>query len=306
MSNYAVSICKERGIIRTETVYIWNSFGWKTIDASLATRDLTSHGAVHGFAVCAACIFVLQMINYYPWIKYIGFQVFNWRIYAMSIADAIKKSVLEKFQANTMTTTSIVVTLGLAIALGLFIYFVYRINARSGLYNRGFNKSLATLPVITAAIMLAMGSNLTISLGMVGALSIVRFRNAVKDPADLTYLFWSISIGIVVGAGLFELAILLSLAVAVLVSALDLLPVFRCPCVLVVSGTDMNVEKELMLQAKSCSKTVMVRSRNITKRGVEWILELQTRNEADLVQKVSGVENITSVHLLTHSGEVRF
>ena len=113
----------------------------------------------------------------------------------MSFSDIIKKSVLDKFQTADLSTTTISVTLGMAILLGLFIYFVYRMNSRSGFYNRDFNKSLATLPVITAAIMLAMGSNLTISLGMVGALSIVRFRNAIKDPADLTYLFWSISLG---------------------------------------------------------------------------------------------------------------
>lgn len=89
----------------------------------------------------------------------------------MSFSDIIKNSVLEKFQAGDLTTTTVVLTLAIAVAAGLFIYLVYRLNSRSGFYNRDFNKSLATLPVITAGIMLAMGSNLTISLGMVGALS---------------------------------------------------------------------------------------------------------------------------------------
>ena len=146
----------------------------------------------------------------------------------MSFSDIIKNSVLEKFQAGDLTTTTVVLTLAIAVAAGLFIYLVYRLNSRSGFYNRDFNKSLATLPVITAGIMLAMGSNLTISLGMVGALSIVRFRNAVKDAADLTYLFWSISAGIVIGAGLFELAFWLSLVVAVLTTFLDLLGLEGC------------------------------------------------------------------------------
>lgn len=224
----------------------------------------------------------------------------------MSFTDVIKNSVLEQFQAGDISPASIAVTLGMAILLGLFLYFVYRLNTRSGFYNRGFNKSLAILPVITAAIMLAMGSNLTISLGMVGALSIVRFRNAVKDPVDLTYLFWSISIGIVVGAGLFELALILSLAAAVLVFALDLLPLFRAPCLLVVSGEDIDIEGDLIACAKKHSKSVKIRSRNIGKRGAEWIFEMRIRGEAELVQQIAAIEKVTSVHLMTHDGDVRF
>lgn len=224
----------------------------------------------------------------------------------MNFADVIKKSVLEQFQAADLTTTSIAVTLGLAIVLGLFVYWIYRINTKSGFYNRGFNKSLATLPVITAAIMLAMGSNLTISLGMVGALSIVRFRNAVKEPSDLTYLFWSISLGIIVGAGLFKLAVIVSLAVAVLVSLLDLLPGLRTPCLLVVSATTQDAEKELIACVKEFAKGVKVRSRNISKNGAEWIVEMQTRKEVVMLRKVSGIEGVTSVHMMTHDGQMRF
>lgn len=224
----------------------------------------------------------------------------------MSFTDVLKKSVLEKFQASDMTTTSIAVTLGMAILLGVFIYFVYRISTKSGFYNRDFNKSLAALPVVTAAIMLAMGSNITISLGMVGALSIVRFRNAVKNPIDLTYLFWSISIGIVVGSGLFELAVLLSLAITALLFALDLLPTFRAPCLLVVSGEDIAIESELIAIAKKYSRSVAIRSRNVSKRGVEWIFEMRIRNEESLVQKIATLEKVSSVHLMTHDGDVRF
>lgn len=224
----------------------------------------------------------------------------------MSFTDLFKKSALEKFQTGNLTTTSMVITLAMAILIGLFIYFIYRINSKSGFYNRSFNKSLATLPLITAAIMLAMSCNLTISLGMVGALSIVRFRNAIKDPADLTYLFWSIASGIVIGANLFKLALFLSLAVAVLVSFLDLLPAFRAPCVLVVSGKDIGTEKELTACIKEFSKSSKIRSRNVTPRGVEWIYEMQTSKEADLVETITTISGVNSVHLLTHDGDVRF
>lgn len=223
----------------------------------------------------------------------------------MSITDIIKKSVLEKFQASDLSTTTIAVTLGMAILLGLFIYFIYRFHSKSGFYSRGFNKTLAILPLITAAIMLAMGSNLTISLGMVGALSIVRFRNAVKEPVDLMYLFWSISIGIIAGAGLFELAVLLSLAAAVLVFGLDMLPSLKAPILLIVSGGSIASEPELLACAKAYSKTAKIRSRNMTKHGVEWIVELQARNESELVQKIAGIDSIQSVQLMTHDGDIR-
>lgn len=224
----------------------------------------------------------------------------------MTFQDIIKKTVLESFQAGDLSTSTMVLTLFMALVMGGFIYFIYRTNSKSGFYNRGFNKTLALLPVITSAIMLAMGSSLTISLGMVGALSIVRFRNAVKDPVDLTYLFWSISVGIVTGAGLFELAIILSIIVAIAVNALDLIPVFSAPSILVVSGEKVDIESDMMAVMKEFSKNVKVRSRSINSKGVEWIFEMKVVDESALVSKIAAMESVTSVHLMTHDGEVRF
>lgn len=224
----------------------------------------------------------------------------------MGFKDIIKNSVLEGFVASDLTTLDIAIVLGVSVLLGLYIYFLYRVTSKSGFYNRGFNKSLAVLPVITAAIMLAMQSNLVISLGMVGALSIVRFRNAVKDPADLTFLFWSISMGIIVGAGLFELAVILSLFITVLVWGLDLLPVLRMPCLLVVSAVAETDEKALLACIKDFCPKAKVRSRNISQRGMEWIIELQVKDGAGLVQRVSGFMGVTAVNLMSHDGEVRF
>lgn len=223
----------------------------------------------------------------------------------MNFNDIIKKTVLEKFQTAEMSSISIVATLLMAILLGIFIYFIYRTNMRNGFYNRGFNKTLAVLPVITAAIMLAMGSNLTISLGMVGALSIVRFRNAVKDSGDLMYLFWSIGGGIITGAGLFDLAILFSLAVALLVSGLDLIPVLKTSGLLVVSANYIEVEPQLISIAKEYSRKIKIRSRNVSRHGVEWIFEIRIKDEMKLVRKIAGMEGVTSVHLMTHDGELR-
>ena len=224
----------------------------------------------------------------------------------MSFSDMIKKSILEGFSASDLGTASILIYLAVSAALGLYIYFIYRISSKSGFYNKFFNKTLACLPVITTGIILAMQSNLVISLGMVGALSIVRFRNAIKDPIDLTFLFWSISAGIIVGAKLFELAILVSLCITVLIFGLDFLPSFRAPFILAIS-TDSNLEETALLGCvKSfCSKS-KIRSRSCSPSSVEWILEIQTKQHDELVKKLLSLPGVRSLNLLSHDGDVRF
>lgn len=223
----------------------------------------------------------------------------------MSFTDIIKKSVLEGFSAGDLSPSAIALTLGIAVVLGLYIYADYRFSAKGGFYNRSFNRALATMPVITAGILLAMQSNLVISLGMVGALSIVRFRNAVKDAGDLTYLFWSISVGIIAGAGLYALAVILSLCVTVLILVLDLIPTLRAPCMLVISGESVEAESAMLACVKKQAGRIRVRSRNATQRGAEWIIELQVKNEAELLRELTEVPGILSVNLLSHDGELR-
>lgn len=224
----------------------------------------------------------------------------------MGFSDVIKNSVLERFQSNNVSVVIVAITLGTAVALGLFIYFIYRFNSKNSFYNKNFNKSLATLPVITAAIMLAMGSNLTIGLGMVGALSIVRFRSAVKDPADLTYLFWSISVGIVAGANMVELAMILSVVMAIVLYCLDLLPTFRSPGILVISADDISAEESIISAIKEFGSNYKLRSRNVSKRGAEWVFEIRLSNEVQLVDKLANMQGVNSVNVMSHDGELRF
>lgn len=224
----------------------------------------------------------------------------------MGVTDVIKDSVLQGFNTGSLSTVSILTILGFSGLMGIYIYAIYRFTSRSGFYNRTFNKTLAILPMITSIIMMGMSSNLIISFGMVGALSIVRFRNAVKDPADLMHLFWSISMGIVIGAGLYELAIFGSLGITVLAFGLDLLPALRQPCMLVISASGVEAEAEITACVRKYAPKFRVRSRNISQKGTEWILELQTRKESELLQDISRITGVTSVHLMTHDGEVRF
>src|SRR5699024_2675640 len=143
----------------------------------------------------------------------------------MGFQDVFKNSFLEGFTSMDITTGKIMATLVVTGLLALYIFFTYRLVTRKVLYSKSFNISLSAMALITAAIILAMQSHLVISLGMVGALSIIRFRTAVKDPMDLVFLFWAISIGIICGAGLYEVALVTSVAVTIFILLLDLLPV---------------------------------------------------------------------------------
>ena len=120
----------------------------------------------------------------------------------MSFKDIFKKSFLEGFASTEITTLTVVTALGVACLLALYIFFVYRVVTRKTFYSKNFNITLAGVTVITASLILTMQSSVVLSLGMVGALSIVRFRTAIKEPLDIAFLFWSIAVGIVLGAGL--------------------------------------------------------------------------------------------------------
>ena len=164
----------------------------------------------------------------------------------MSFQDIIKNSILETMENNTLSTASICITLGIAILFCIYIYAVYYLSQKKSFYNKQFNIVLGVLPIITAGIILAMQSNLVISLGMVGALSIVRFRTAVKEPKDMLFLFWSIGIGIILGARNYELALLISIVVTILLFLLELVPEGRASVLLVVNMDGEGKEDELL------------------------------------------------------------
>ena len=115
--------------------------------------------------------------------------------------DLIMKSFLEGYATSELNVGTMFFCMGIAAAIGLYIFLIYKLVNKNSFYNRNFNISLIALTVITAAIILTIQSNIVVSLGMVGALSIVRFRTAIKYPMDLVFLFWSISVGIICGAG---------------------------------------------------------------------------------------------------------
>ena len=191
-------------------------------------------------------------------------------------------------------------------ALACYVFLIYRLVTRKSFYSKGFNVSLAALSVITAAIILAMQSNLVISLGMVGALSIVRFRTAIKDPMDLVFLFWSISVGIICGAGLYEVALLTCLVVTVLILVLENIPASRAPMMLVVSLSDSDKEAQILDIVKKYSRFFKVKSRNLMGNGMDMVIEVKVKEESAFVKEVSAVEQVQSASLIAHDGEVTF
>lgn len=223
----------------------------------------------------------------------------------MNFSDVIKKSVLEGFSYADLSTTKIVMTLAITFMIALYIFWVYRITSKSAFYFKSFNVSMAIISVVTAGIILAMQSSIVISLGMVGALSIVRFRTAIKDPMDLLFLFWSIGTGIICGAGLYKIAVILAVMVTVGIILLDMLPVRISPCLLIINADNREVEEKIIPLVKNLAGSYRLRSKNITKNGMDLIYEIKGKNEKELMDQISDMEGITGVSLLRHEGEVK-
>ena len=223
----------------------------------------------------------------------------------MSFTDVIKKSILQGFTNTDIPTIQIVMTLGITFLIALYIFFIYRMVNKTALYDKSFHVSMAIISVITAGIIIAMQSSIVISLGMVGALSIVRFRTAIKNPMDLLFLFWSIGVGIICGAGLFEIALIVSLMVTIGIFFLEFMPDNKKPYLLIINGSRELDETEVLDCVRKYSKNVKVRSRNMKKNGTDYIIEVHTKQEKELLDSLSLVEAIAQLSLLSHEGEVR-
>ena len=141
---------------------------------------------------------------------------------------------------------------------------------------------------------------------MVGALSIVRFRTAIKDPMDLVFLFWSISVGIICGAGLAEVAVILSFLITIGILLLDKMPVVSTPMLMVINADSSDVEEQILTAVKKYSKYSKVKSRNMSGERLSMIIELRTKQESELIKEVNELEHMLSVSLLEHDGEATY
>lgn len=221
----------------------------------------------------------------------------------LTFSYLVRRSFLAT-STQDLTLGRILVTLGLAFAIGLFIYFVYKRTFRGVLYSRSFNLSLVAITQITALVIMAVTSNIILSLGMVGALSIVRFRTAIKDPMDLVFLFWALGIGIVTGAGLHVLAITGSLIVGLMLFLLSRTPVSDTPYLLVVQASSETADAAVRAILAGAKYRFSLKSKTISPAGVEATYELRLKEGgAGLVGEIAGINGVENAVLIAYNGD---
>ncbi|MBN1647669.1 MAG: DUF4956 domain-containing protein [Spirochaetales bacterium] len=221
--------------------------------------------------------------------------------------DLIKRDVLKFIQQGDIHPLHVLLTLGCTLLLSILIYFVYKRSYKGVLYNKAFNISLVLTSLITSLVIMTITSNFVLSLGMVGALSIVRFRTAVKEALDIVFMFWSISIGITCGAGFFVLAIIASVVITFVLLILDAQfksPWHKDPYLLVMSYVNPEVENYIFQVITEEAGKYRIRSKTISDSHTELTIELRLSQESHrLVDKMSQIKGVSNVLLVSYSGD---
>lgn len=222
-----------------------------------------------------------------------------------NFSDIFKNNFLEK-AVTDFSLVDVAVTLLISFLLGLFIYAVYKKTFNGVMYSRNFNVSLVAMSMITTLIIMGITSNIVLSLGMVGALSIVRFRTAVKDPIDIVYLFWAIAAGIVTGAGLYLLAITGSLVVGLMLIVFTSKTMREIPYMFVVNCSNSAAEKLLLEKLEAYVKRMNIKSKAVRGgQGIELTVEVRLKNEnTDFVNQLSTIDGVNDVVLVSYNGEL--
>lgn len=220
----------------------------------------------------------------------------------MSFNDIFKSSFLEG--VSSVSIFDILISLLLAFCLGMFIFFVYKRTYSGVMYSSSFGVTLVALTMISTVVILAVTSNVVLSLGMVGALSIVRFRSAIKEPLDIAFLFWSIAVGIVLAAGMIPLALIGSIVIgAVLLIFVNRRPHFN-PYILVLSCEGHDSELAALDYLKPRVQRCCVKSKTASAQGVELDLELRLSDEnTDFVNGLLALGGVKSAALVSYNGD---
>jgi len=220
----------------------------------------------------------------------------------MTFNDIFKSSFLENMTSVTMF--DMVLAMGLAFCLGLFIFFVYKKTYTGVMYQPSFGVTLIAMTLISTFVILAVTSNVVLSLGMVGALSIVRFRTAIKDPLDIAFLFWSIAAGIVLAAGMIPLAVFGSLLIGVILIIFVNKKQSAVPYILVVSCEDHAAETEVMNYLSTRVEKCITKSKSAQKGMIELNLEVKLKDDnTDFINELSDMENVNHAVLVSYNGE---
>jgi len=222
----------------------------------------------------------------------------------MGIYDLLKNLFMEGYASVNLTLGIVIGCIVCTLLLAGYVFVVYKWINKKSFYNKNFNLSLIALAVITAAVILTIQSNIVVSLGMVGALSIVRFRTAIKDPLDLVFLFWSISIGIICGAGFAVIAVVSSIALTVIIFIFANMRQAKDTRVLVVNANDYKAETKIMDILDDYCDYIHLRAKTISKKDMNLAIEVKIDEQQKLMDELVNLDAIESVSLLEHDGEV--
>ena len=220
----------------------------------------------------------------------------------MTFNDIFKSSFLENI--TSVSILDMAIALVLAFGLGMFIFLVYKKTYQGVMYSSGFGTTLVALTMITTVVILAVTSNVVLSLGMVGALSIVRFRTAIKDPLDIAFLFWAIAVGIVLAAGMIPLAVIGSVIIGVILLVFVNKKSHCNPYIVILSCSDAMTEKNAIDFLKSNVQKCVVKSKTATKDLIELNLEIRMLNDnTDFINALSTMPGVNSAVLVSYNGE---
>ena len=220
----------------------------------------------------------------------------------MTFNDIFKSSFLENVSSISMV--DMVLTIVLSFCIGLFIFLIYKKTYRGVMYSSGFGTTLIALTMITSIVILAVTSNVVLSLGMVGALSIVRFRTAIKDPLDIAFLFWSIGAGIILAAGMIPLAVIGSVCIGLTLLVFVNQKSNTHPYMVVLNCTDHNAEVEARdFIAKHVTRST-VKSKSAVKGAIELNIEVRLKeDDTDFINTLSEMSGVNSAVIVSYNGD---
>ena len=223
-------------------------------------------------------------------------------IATVNFNDILKSSFTENIASFSILDTAIAMVL--AFCIGLFIFMVYKKTFNGVLYSSSFGVSLMAMTLITTFVILAVTSNVVLSLGMVGALSIVRFRTAVKEPLDIAYLFWAIASGIVLGAGMIPLAVIGTVLIGILMLVFVNRKPGENPYIVVVRCENEAVEQTCMQEIKTATKKQVVKSKTVSADSIELTIEVRLKEmETEFVNRLTKLEGVENAVLVSYNGE---
>lgn len=219
----------------------------------------------------------------------------------MSFVDIIKNSVISEF-TGTISIDKIALSLLTAFVIGIFIIYIYKKTYTGVVYSKSFALCIMLLSMVTALIIRTINSNLALSLGMVGALSIVRFRTAVKEPVDTAFMFWGITAGIMAGAGLYLIAIISSIALGVLYYVSYILGFKGNSQYLIILKYDTDIDSKIEKMLSNIPKH-KIKSKSICKDKVELSFEIATKDHLKIMNVFNDINGVDSVNLISYQND---